>query len=81
MTAMPILARPLLEDPLIFADQQIAEAEQRRERQALLVSKLAEGTQARTDAEHVLGEIEWTLSLSRMHRSLIQDLESLLDCP
>ncbi|WP_447679853.1 hypothetical protein [Methylobacterium mesophilicum] len=61
-------------DPLLQAGQQVAEAEERRERQMRVLSGLAQGSPARIYAEHVLSEIERTIVLSRMHQELIQNL-------
>lgn len=82
--SMPSLAsEPVLDDPLAAADQQVAEAEQRHDRQRRLVTGLAEGTQARAYAEHVLGVMEQTLAMSRGHRAFIQHVlgRDLLDDP
>jgi hypothetical protein len=74
MTAAPATASSLLGDALADADKQISETERRRERQVHLLRELGQGTQARACAERLLCEIEWTLSLNQMQRTLIQNL-------
>lgn len=74
MTATLSRSDALLHDPLVQADRQIAEAEERREEQMRVLSRLAQGSPARIYAEHVLSEIERTIVLSRMHQELIQNL-------
>lgn len=74
VTATLSRSSALLYDPLLQAGRQVAEAEERREQQMLIVSGLAQGSPARAYAEHVLGEIDRTIVLSRMHQELIQNL-------
>ena len=64
----------LLHDPLLQAERQVAEAEERRERQMHVLSRIPQGSPARAYAEHVLSEIDRTIVLSRMHHELIQNL-------
>ena len=64
----------LLHDPLVQAERQVAEAEERREQQMCVLSGLAQGSPARIYAEHVLSEIERSIVLGRMHQELIQNL-------
>jgi hypothetical protein len=64
----------LLHDPLLQAEQQLAEAEERREQQMRALSRFPQGSPARAYAEHVLSEIDRTIVLSRMHHELIQNL-------
>ena len=74
MTAM--LSRPdaLLHDPLLQAERQVAEAEERRDQQMRVLSRLPQGSPARAYAEHVLSEIDRTIVLTRMHHELIENL-------
>lgn len=74
MTTITAPSRSPLEDPLTVAAQQVAEAEERRDRQVRVVAALAEGTPARTYAEHVLQVMEKNLSISEGHQALIQNL-------
>lgn len=74
MMAMTLPARSPVDHPLIVADQQLAEAEQRRDQQIRIVAGLVEGTEARTYAEHVLQVMERNILMSRAHQSLIQSL-------
>ncbi|TXM96713.1 hypothetical protein FV242_33225 [Methylobacterium sp. WL64] len=74
VTAMLSQSDALPHDPLFQAGRQVAEAEERREQQMHILSRLAQGSPARIYAEHVLSEIERTIVLSRMHRELIQNL-------
>jgi len=64
----------LLHDPLFQAGRQVAEAEERRDKQIRVLSGLAQGSPARIYAEHVLSEIERSIVLSRMHQELIHHL-------
>jgi hypothetical protein len=63
--------RSFLDDPLAAADRQVAEAERRHDRQRYLVTDLADGTEARAYAEHVLRVMEQTLAMSGGHRAFI----------
>jgi hypothetical protein len=74
MTAAPVPTSSLLDDALADVDREIAETERRRERQVHLLRDLDQGTKARTCAERLLCEIDWTLSLNHMRRTLIQNL-------
>ena len=74
VTATLSRSSALLYDPLLQAGRQVAEAEERREEQMRVLSGLAQGSPARAYAEHVLGEIDRTIVLSRMHQELIQNL-------
>jgi hypothetical protein len=74
MTAASATASSLLDDALADADRQIFETERRRERQVHRLRDLDLGTQARACAERLLCEIDWTLSLNRMQRTLIETL-------
>lgn len=74
MTAMLTRAEALLNDPLVQAQEQVAEAEKRREQQVRFLANIAEGTDARAFAEHTLNEIERTIVLGRMHLELIRHL-------
>lgn len=74
MTAMLSRSDVLSLDPLLQAERQVAEAEERREQQTRVLSRLAQGSPARTYAEHVLNEIDRTIVLSRIHHELIQNL-------
>lgn len=74
MTVAPVPASSLLDDALADADREIAETERRRERQVHLLHGLDPGTNARTCAERLLCEIDWTLSINHTHRTLIQNL-------
>jgi hypothetical protein len=65
-----------LNDPLVQAQEQVAEAEKRREQQVRSLADIAEGTDARAFAEHILSEIERTIVLSRMHLELMRHLLS-----
>ncbi len=47
MTAMLTRAEALLNDPLVQAQEQVAEAEKRREQQVRFLADIAEGTDAR----------------------------------
>lgn len=79
---MPLAPQSLLDNSLTDADQHVAEAEQRRDRQIDAVVALPEGTQARVYAEHVLDVMERNLSITRAHQSLVQHLHEigLSDC-
>jgi hypothetical protein len=74
VTAMLSRSDALLHDPLLQAERQVAEAEERRERQMRVLSRLPQGSPAQAYAEHVLSEIDRTIVLSRMHHELIQTL-------
>jgi len=74
VTSMLSRSDALLHDPLLQARRQVAEAEERREQQMLVLSGLAQGSPARIYGEHVLSEIERSIVLSRMHHELIQNL-------
>lgn len=64
----------LLHDPLLQAEQPLAEAEERREQYMRALSRFPQGSPTRAYAEHVLSEIDRTIVLSRMHHELIQNL-------
>lgn len=74
MTAMLSRSDALLHDPLLQAERQLAEAEERRDQQMRVLSRLPQGSPARAYAEHVLSEIDRTIMLSRMHHELIRNL-------
>jgi hypothetical protein len=74
MTTMITLSEARLPDPLILADQHIAEAKQRREHQIRVVSGLPRDTDARAYAEMLLREIDRTIAIGRMHQELIHNL-------
>lgn len=74
MMAMILSALSPVSHPLVAANQQLAEAEQRRDQQIRVVAGLVEGTEARTYAEHVLQVMERNILMSRAHQSLIQSL-------
>jgi hypothetical protein len=74
VTSMLSRSDALLHDPLFEAGRQVVEAEERREQQMRVLSRLAQSSPARVYAEHVLSEIERTIVLSRMHQELIQGL-------
>ncbi|GJE14622.1 hypothetical protein [Methylobacterium longum] len=71
---MPTPSEAHLQDLLAQAEQDLAEAEQRREHQARVVSDLLAGTEARTYAEGVLREIDRTIAFIRANRELIKHI-------
>lgn len=81
MAMMTLIPRSLPDDPLAIADQDVANAEERRDRQVRIISDLAEGTEARACAERILQIVEGNLALMRVHQSVIQQLieDDLLD--
>ncbi|MCJ2116563.1 hypothetical protein MKK65_08215 [Methylobacterium sp. J-001] len=68
------LTQPLQDDPLAEVDRHVAEVQQRREDQLRLIARLAKDSPVRTGAQHLLMEIERSLSLCQAHRMLIQHL-------
>ena len=71
---MPRPADAHLRALLTQAEQDLAEAEQRRDHQARVVYNLLEGTDTRAFAEKTLREIERTISFIRVHRELIEHI-------
>ena len=59
---------------LTQAEQDLAEAERRRDHQARVVYDLLEGTDARVFAEKALREIERTITYIRANRELIENI-------
>ena len=57
---------------LAQAEQDLTEAEQRREHNARILAGLHEGTEAQAAVERVLREIERTISFIRANRELIE---------
>lgn len=74
VTAMTSPSRSPVSHPLVAADQQLAEAERRRDQQIRVVAGLVKGTEARAYAEHVLQVMERNILMSRAHQALIQSL-------
>ena len=66
---------PMNETPLEAATRQIAEAEQRWDRQIDLIAKLARNGKARTAAEERLLKIRATLRITRAQQALLRDIE------
>lgn len=71
---MPTLPEVYLQDLFAQAQQDLAEAEQRREHQARVVSTLLDGTETRAAAEKVLREIDRTIAFIRANLELIQHI-------
>ncbi|GJE52120.1 hypothetical protein GOFOIKOB_5188 [Methylobacterium tardum] len=74
MSVIFAITQSHLADPRADLDRQVAEAEERCERQGRFVFELGAGTSPRDYAEHVLRVMEQTLSISRANRALIQQL-------
>jgi len=69
---MPTPPEAHLRNLLAQAEQDLAEAEQRREHQARTVAGLLDGTEARAAAEKVLREIDRTIAFISANRDLIE---------
>ena len=71
---MPTPSDEHLRGLLAQTEQDLAEAEQRREHHARVVASLHHGTEARAAAEKVLREIDGTITFIRANRELIQNI-------
>ncbi|MCJ2100769.1 hypothetical protein [Methylobacterium sp. E-046] len=71
---MPKPSDALLHVLLAKAEQDLAEAERRRDHQARVVYDLRDGTDARVFAEKGLREIERTIGFIRANRELIEHI-------
>jgi hypothetical protein len=71
---MPTPSDEHLRGLLAQAEQDLAEADQRRGHQARVVASHPEGTEARAAAEKVLREIDGTIAFISANRELIQNI-------
>jgi hypothetical protein len=71
---MPTPTEAHLRDLLAQTEQDLTEAEQRREHHARIIAGLHDGTEARAAAEKVLHEIDRTIAFIRANRELIQGI-------
>ena len=71
---MPTLPEAHLRNLLAQAGRDLTEAEQRRERQARIVSDLLDGTGTHAAAQKVLREINRTIAFSRANHELIEHI-------
>ncbi|MCJ2021752.1 MULTISPECIES: hypothetical protein [unclassified Methylobacterium] len=71
---MPTPSDQHLRGLLAQTERDLAEAEQRREQHARVVTGLDHGTEARAAAEKVLRDIDGTIAFISANRSLIQNI-------
>ena len=76
VTTMPTPSEEHLRDLLAQAEQDLMEAEQRREHTARILAGPHDGMEAQAFAERLLREIDWTIAFIRANRNL---LELILD--